>query len=198
MKHSPILEKLIDGFSRLPGIGKKSARRLAYHIIRQEKTKALDFASSIIDAKEKLNLCSNCYNLTEDEVCIICSDEKRGKSEILVVENFNDLYLFESLHIFRGSYHVLGGLLNPLDGIGPSQIKLNELFERVKENQIDEIIIGLGQSVESDTTAMYINNALKNTKVKISRLARGIPVGGEIEYTDEVTLKQALENRKQV
>ena len=196
MKHSEILENLISQFAKLPGIGKKSARRLAYHVIRQNRDKVLNLSDAIVEAKEKLHLCRECYNLTEDEICPICKDQNRDRKKILVVENFHDLYLFENLSIFDGLYHVLGGVLNPLDGIGPDSLKLEELFERIKDDNTQEIIIGLSSSIEGDTTALYIGNRLQGEDVIVSKLASGIPVGGEIEYTDEITLRQALENRK--
>jgi len=196
MKHSEILENLIGQFAKLPGIGKKSARRLAYHVIMHNKDRVFNLSDAIVEAKEKLHLCRECYNLTEDEICPICKDQNRDRRKILVVENFHDLYLFENLNIFNGLYHVLGGVLNPLDGIGPDSLKLEELFERIKDGDIQEIIIGLSSSIEGDTTALYISNCLQGEDVLVSKLASGIPVGGEIEYTDEITLRQALENRK--
>ena len=191
-----ILENLINNISKLPGIGKKSARRIAYYLINTSEQNAISTADSIIEAREKLGLCKECFNLSEDSICSICADNSRNKETILVIENFHDLYLFERLNIHKGLYHVLGGLLNPLDGIGPSSIKLDELFTRINENDISELIIGLNHSIEGDSTSLYISNKLADINIKISRLASGIPVGGEIEYTDEITLKQAFENRK--
>ncbi|MFO7810153.1 MAG: recombination mediator RecR [Candidatus Delongbacteria bacterium] len=193
---SEILEQLINCFSKLPGVGKKSARRMAYYIINSEERITDEFIESLRDAKEKLGLCKICYNLTELEICPVCSDKNRKNESICVVESFNDLYLFEKSGIHKGTYHVLGGLISPLDGIGPSSIHLPQLIDRIKDQNISEVIIALNQSVEGDTTALYIAEKLKNEKVKISRLATGIPVGGEIEYTDEITLKQAFNDRK--
>lgn len=193
---SEILENLINNISKLPGIGKKSARRIAYYLINTKEQNAISTANSIIEAREKLGLCKECFNLTEDALCNICTDQSRNKNTILVIENFHDLYLFERLNIHKGLYHVLGGLLNPLDGVGPNSIKLDELFTRINNNNISELIVGLNHSVEGDSTSLYISNRLSGHNVKISRLASGIPVGGEIEYTDEITLKQAFENRK--
>ena len=197
-QHSIVLENLINQFARLPGVGKKSARRLAYHIIRIDKEKAHNFSNAILDAKDKLNFCQRCYNLTENDLCNICTQSKRDEKKILVVENYHDLYLFENLHIYNGLYHVLGGVLNPLEGIGPNSLKLEELFTRINNEEISEIIIGLNHSIEGDSTSLYINNHLKEIDIIITRLARGIPVGGEIEYTDEITLKQSFENRKEL
>jgi recombination protein RecR len=195
---SEILENLVTSFARLPGIGKKSARRLAYYIINSDEKVASDFATALTDAKKKLGLCRICYNLTEHETCDICRDPKRNSGIICIVENFSDLYLFERTGMHKGAYHVIGGLINPLEGINPSSLKLPQLFERVENQKPDEIIIGLNRSVEGDTTALYIAEKLKGTGVKMSRLATGIPVGGEIEYTDEITLKQAFRDRKDI
>jgi recombination protein RecR len=192
---SEILENLITSFAKLPGVGRKSARRLAYHIINSDEKTAKDFANSLLDAKKKLGLCKSCFNLTEHELCDICRDGRRDVSIICVVESFSDLYLFEKLSIHKGTYHVLGGLISPLDGINPSSLKLTQLFERIDKYHISEVIIGLNHSVEGDTTALYIADKLKNKSIKISRLATGIPIGGEIEYTDEITLRQAFRDR---
>lgn len=195
-RSSEILDNLISSFAKLPGVGKKSARRMAYYIINSDYRVADEFSRAVLDAKNKLGLCRICFNLTESEICHICRDTGRNTETVCVVENFSDLYLFENSRIHNGSYHVLGGLISPLDGINPSSLKLPEFFDRVEKENITEIIIGLNQSVEGDTTALYIAEMLKNTKIKISRLATGIPVGGEIEYTDETTLKQAFRDRK--
>jgi len=192
---SEILENLINSFAKLPGIGRKTARRLAYFIINSDSGTAGDFARSVLEAKNKLGLCSICYNLTEHDICEICRDSRRNNGIICVVENFSDLYLFERLSIHKGSYHVLGGLISPLDGINPSSLKLSQLFDRIDNGSVSEVIIGLNHSVEGDTTALYIADRLKNKNIKISRLATGIPIGGEIEYTDEITLKQAFRDR---
>ncbi|MCK4981252.1 MAG: recombination protein RecR [Candidatus Delongbacteria bacterium] len=196
VNQTEILENLINSISKLPGIGKKSARRIAYYLINTDKHNALATANSIIEARDKLGLCKKCFNLTESTICNICADNTRDNKVILVIESFHDLYLFERLNIHHGTYHVLGGLLNPLDGIGPGSLKLDELFDHIKNDDVSEIIIGLNHSIEGDSTSLYISNQLEGSNVKISRLASGIPVGGEIEYTDEITLKQAFENRK--
>ena len=198
MHHPEALERLIGELAKLPGVGKKSGRRLAYHLIRQDKERILDLANALIGAKEELSFCPVCFNLTQTRLCMVCSDITRDPSRILVVENFNDLLLFEGLNSYDGLYHVLGGVLNPLEGYGPDKLKLTELFLRAKEPAVKEIIIGLGQSLESDTTALYLVSQLKDCRVKVTRLARGIPMGGEIEYTDQITLRQALENRKEL
>lgn len=194
--HSDILENLVNSFARLPGIGKKSARRLAYYIINSDLITASDLAGSILDAKKKLGLCRQCFNLTENEICSICADEKRDENSICVVENFSDLHFFEKLRVHSGKYHVLGGLVNPLEGITPASLKLSELFDRIAKRSITELVIGLNSSIEGDTTALYIADRLKSDNIRITRLATGIPIGGEIEYTDEITLRQAFRDRK--
>jgi recombination protein RecR len=193
-----ILENLINSFAKLPGIGKKTARRLAYYMINSERKTADNFISALSEAKSRLRLCPVCYNLTGDEICSVCADEKRNGDVVCVVESFSDLYLFEKLGVHKGTYHVLGGLISPLDGINPSSLKLSELFLRIDRDEIKELIIGLNQSVEGDTTALYIAEKLKRKDIKITRLATGIPVGGEIGYTDSSTLRQAYNDRKQL
>ena len=198
MQHPETLERLIRELAKLPGVGKKSGRRLAYHLLKMDKEPVMELAAAIMAAKESLAFCPVCFNLTETRLCSVCSDIKRDPSRILVVENFNDLHLFEGLQSYDGLYHVLGGVLNPLEGIGPDKLRLEELFERAKNPAVSEVIIGLGQSLESDTTVLYICSRLRDSGKKITRLARGIPMGGEIEYTDQLTLRQALENRREV
>jgi len=194
--HSEILQNLIDSFAKLPGIGRKSARRISYYLINTDEKVSRKLAEAVTEAKNRLGLCRTCRNLTEHEICDICSDGNRDKSLICIVENFSDLYMFEKLNIHRGVYHVTGGLISPLDGIGPSSLNLNSLFERVTGDGVKEIIIGLNHSVEGDTTALYISEKLKESGVNITRLATGIPIGGEIEFTDEVTLKRAFVERR--
>ncbi len=195
-KQSEILQNLIDSFAKLPGIGKKSARRISYYLINSEMKVSEKLADAVIEAKKKLGLCMECHNLTEHKICDICGDDKRDGSSILVVENFSDLYMFEKLNIHKGLYHVIGGLISPLDGIVPSSLNLASLFLRVREKKVRELIIGLNHSVEGDTTALYISEKLKDSGINITRLATGIPIGGEIEFTDEVTLKQAFMERR--
>jgi len=194
--HSEILQNLIDSFAKLPGIGRKSARRISYYLINSDEKVSRRLTEAVTEAKSRLGLCSKCGNLTESEICDICGDGCRDNSSICVVENFSDLFMFEKLNIHRGVYHVTGGLISPLDGIGPSSLNLNSLFDRVIENGVREIIIGLNHSVEGDTTALYISDKLKDKGVSITRLATGIPIGGEIEFTDEITLKQAFVERR--
>ncbi|HXK49703.1 MAG TPA: recombination mediator RecR [Clostridiales bacterium] len=195
-KQSEILQNLIDSFAKLPGIGKKSARRISYYLINSEMKVSEKLADAVTEAKKKLGLCMECHNLTEHKVCDICSDIKRDGSSILVVENFSDLYMFEKLNVHKGLYHVTGGLISPLDGIVPSSLNLASLFLRVREKKVRELIIGLNHSVEGDTTALYISEKLRDSGINITRLATGIPIGGEIEFTDEITLKQAFMERR--
>lgn len=192
---SLILEDLINALAKLPGIGRKSSRRMAYHLISTSGTSADELANALIEARQKLGLCKKCFNLTEKEYCGICSDQNRNASSVCVVETFSDLYVFEKAGLHSGTYHVLGGLVSPLDGIGPSDLHLESFFERLKEEGVREVIIGLSRSVEGDTTALYISEKIKDTSITVSRLAAGIPSGGEIEYIDELTLKQAFRDR---
>jgi len=195
-KQSEILQNLIEAFAKLPGIGRKSARRISYYLINSDIKVSEKLADAVTEAKKKLGLCRICRNLTEHEICDICSDTARDGGSILVVENFSDLYMFEKLNVHKGLYHVIGGLISPLDGIVPSSLNLSSLFSRVRENKVRELIIGLNHSVEGDTTALYISEKLKDSGINITRLATGIPIGGEIEFTDEVTLKQAFMERR--
>ncbi|MDY0016332.1 MAG: recombination mediator RecR [Candidatus Delongbacteria bacterium] len=195
-KQSEILQNLIDSFAKLPGIGKKSARRISYYLINSDTKVSNKLAEAVTEAKKKLGLCRICHNLTENEICEICSDGMRDSSSILIVESFSDLYMFEKLNVHKGLYHVVGGLISPLDGIVPSSLNLSSLFLRVHEKKVRELIIGLNHSVEGDTTALYISEKLKDSGINITRLATGIPIGGEIEFTDEITLKQAFMERR--
>ncbi len=192
---SRILEDLINALAKLPGIGRKSSRRMAYYLISRSGTSADELAEALITARKKLGLCKKCFNLSENELCGICSDEKRNASSVCVVETFSDLYVFEKAGLHSGTYHVLGGLISPLDGIGPSDLHLEKFFERLKQDGVGEVIIGLSRSVEGDTTALYISEKIKNMAITVTRLASGIPSGGEIEYIDELTLKQAFRDR---
>jgi recombination protein RecR len=193
---SEILQNLIDSFAKLPGIGRKSARRISYYLINSDEKVSKRLSEAVTEAKNKLGLCRRCHNLTEHEICDICSDISRDHSLVCIVENFSDLYMFEKLNVHKGVYHVIGGLISPLDGIGPSSLNFRTLFENIAENNVKEIIVGLNHSVEGDTTALYISEKLKDLGIKITRLATGIPIGGEIEFTDEVTLKQAFVERR--
>ena len=185
--------KLIAELSRLPGIGKKTAYRLAFHLLKTDKIIVDRLSESLIDVKNKVRSCSSCGGITEDEVCIICIDPKRDKNQICIVEDAPDIYAFERTNIYKGIYHVLGGALSPIDGVGPDELNMDGLIDRIKPEM--EIIIATNPTVEGETTALYISKILSDFAVEITRLARGIPVGGDLEYTDEATLIRAMEGR---
>ncbi|MEC8984904.1 MAG: recombination mediator RecR [Candidatus Neomarinimicrobiota bacterium] len=188
--------RLIDRFSRFPGIGKKTAQRMAFHILKDSKKNAQSLADAIQDVKSSISGCSICGGITEDDPCIICSDPKRNKRLICVVEVPSDIFAFERTSGFNGVYHVLGGVLSPLDGIGPDDLNIDSLVDLVKPD--DEIVLALNPSIEGDTTCLYISKLLSEKNIKISRLARGLPVGSELEYTDDATLMRAMEGRTNI
>jgi len=187
------VQRLIDRFARFPGIGKKTAQRMAFQVLKSDATQAAELAESIMQVKTKIKFCTICGGITEEDPCKICTDPKRNQDMICVVEDPQDIFVFERSSSYRGVYHVLGGMLSPLDGIGPDDLNLNKLIDRVKDST--EIILATNPSVEGDTTSLYINKLFSEKNVKITRLARGIPVGSAIEYTDEATLTRALEGR---
>lgn len=186
---------LAEKFASLPGIGMKSAQRLAYHVMSMDEDAVAEFAQALIDAKKNVHSCKCCQNLTERELCPICSDDERDKSVICVVESPKDVTAFERTGEYNGVYHVLHGLLSPMDGITPDKLRVHELLARVGNGGAEEVIMATNPTVEGDATAMYIANLLKPLGVKVTRLAFGLPVGGILEYADEVTLYKALENR---
>lgn len=192
------LSKLIEQFERLPGIGKKTAQRLAFHIIRSPKSQAESFAKAIIEAKEKIRKCKNCQNLTDKEICSICENKNRDATTICVVENPHDVWAIERTREYDGLYHVLHGAISPMDGIGPDQLHIKELLARISAGKIKEIIMATNPTVEGEATAMYISRLLNPMGVTVTRLAYGIPVGGDLEYADEVTLSRALEGRNKI
>lgn len=185
--------RLIEEFSRLPGIGRKTAQRLAFHLLKSEKDTAHRLSDAMIDMKEKVQECSICCGITEDDPCFICTDNKRNDSLLCVVESAPDIYAFEKINSFSGKYHVLGGALSPLDGIGPDELNFDKLITRMKSGM--ELVIATNPSVEGETTALYLAKILGEKNIKVTRLARGLPVGGNLEYTDEATLIRALEGR---
>ncbi len=188
------ITRLIEELSKLPGIGSKSAQRLAFHIINMPKDSAKQLADSIVDAREHIRYCSQCFNLTDKELCPICADPKRDQKVIMVVETPRDLAAYEKTGKFNGVYHVLHGAISPMLGIGPNDIRLKELMLRLQKD-VDEVIIATNSSLEGETTAMYISKLIKPTGIKVTRIASGVPVGGDLEYIDEVTLLRALEGR---
>lgn len=189
------LVKLVEQFERLPGIGHKTAQRLAYHVLQMPKDKAATFAQTILDAHDKIKYCSICKNFTDDEVCSICKDEDRDHTTICVVEDPRDVFALERTHEFHAMYHVLHGTISPVRDIGPDDIYIKELLQRLHDGEVQEVIMATNPTVEGELTAMYISKLIKPLGIKVTRLAYGIPVGGDLEYADEVTLSRALEGR---
>lgn len=192
--YSGYINRLIEELSSLPGIGTKSAQRLAFHLINMPKDQVERFASTIVDAKAHVRYCKDCYTLTDQELCPICANARRDHNTIMVVENTRDLAAYEKTGKYEGVYHVLHGAISPMLGIGPNDIKLKELMKRL-QGSVEEVIIATNSSLEGETTAMYISKLIKPTGVKVTRIASGVPVGGDLEYIDEVTLLRALEGR---
>ena len=195
--YSGHMNKLIEQLSRLPGVGAKSAQRLAFHIINMPKEEVEGLASAMTDAKAHIKYCKECFTLTDDEICPICANEKRDHSTIMVVEQTRDMAAYEKTGKYEGVYHVLHGAISPMLGIGPSDIKLKELTKRL-EGDVQEVIIATNSSLEGETTAMYISRLIKPTGIKVTRIASGVPVGGDLEYIDEVTLLRALDGRTEL
>ena len=189
------IEKLIEEFSKFPGIGKKTAQRMAFFVLKQRKEEAEALAQSILDVKSKVSYCSVCFNITEHDPCSICKGEKRDRSIVCVVEEANDVAALEKTNHYKGLYHVLGGVLSPLDGVGPEDLKVKELLSRLKNRQIKEVIIATNPSTEGEATAIYLSKLIKPLGVKVTRIARGLPAGGDLEYADRTTLANALEGR---
>jgi recombination protein RecR len=192
------LKNLIESFKMLPGIGEKTAERLAFFVINEDKENTDFFANSIIQAKEKIRKCSICNGITDNEVCGICSNESRNKKVLCVVEDPKSIFLFEKIGTYSGDYHVLDGLISPLDGVDPDDIGIEKLVKRIQSSKYEEIIIAVKPSIEGETTAMYIKKIIEGLKVKVTRLASGIPLGTEIEYIDSMTLERALNDRKEI
>ncbi|MCR5801221.1 MAG: recombination mediator RecR [Lachnospiraceae bacterium] len=195
--YSGYINKLVDELAGLPGIGGKSAQRLAFHIINLPEERVARLASAMTAAKANVRYCKCCYTLTDNELCPICSDDTRDKKTIMVVENVRDLAAYEKTGKYRGVYHVLHGAISPMIGIGPSDIKIKELVERCG-GDVDEVILATNSSIEGETTAMYISKLIKPLGVKATRIASGVPVGGDLEYIDEVTLSRALDGRTEI
>ncbi|KPK75527.1 MAG: recombination protein RecR [candidate division Zixibacteria bacterium SM23_73] len=197
------LEKLIEEFSKLPGIGKKTAQRMAFYILKNKKEEAEALAQALLDVKEKVHYCSVCFNITEEDPCSICKDQKRERSIICVVEEANDVVALERTNQYKGLFHVLGGVLSPLDGIGPDDLKIKELLLRLKgpkdpasrEKQVKEVILATNPNTEGEATAIYLAKLIKSLGIKVTRIARGLPAGGDLEYADQVTLANAIEGR---
>ncbi|MDR1689004.1 MAG: recombination mediator RecR [Clostridiales bacterium] len=194
------LNRLIDEFGRLPGIGQKSAQRLAFYIINQSEDKAVSLSEAILAAKKNIKYCSVCCNITDADPCAVCGSPKRDASTVMVVEDPRDMAAYERTNEFKGTYHVLHGAISPMNGIGPNDIKIKELLNRISEGNITEVILATNPNVEGEATAMYINKLIKPVaeNVKITRIAHGVPVGGDIEYVDQVTLSRALSGRQEM
>ena len=192
------LQNLADQFARLPGIGGKTAQRLAFHILSMDEKEARGLADAIIDAKTNMKYCSVCGNLTDTDPCVICSDPSRSHETICVVETPKDVVAMERIKEFTGLYHVLHGAISPMEGIGPEDINLKQLIVRLQQEDVKEIILATNPNIEGEATAMYIARLVKPSGIKVSRIAHGIPVGGDLEYADEVTLSRALEGRQEI
>ncbi|OGL47447.1 MAG: recombination protein RecR [Candidatus Schekmanbacteria bacterium RBG_16_38_10] len=193
---SPSLERLIKALVRLPSIGQKTATRLAFYILKADRDEVQELGEAILEIKNKILRCSVCYNISESEICSICSDSGRDKSTLCIVEDSFDLLTIEDSRGHKGIYHVLEGCLSPLDGIGPEQLRINELLKRISEGSINEIIIATNFNAEGEATAMYLTRLLKPLGIKISRIAYGIPIGGDLEYADGVTISKAIDGRR--
>ena len=196
--YAPSIEKLIESFEKLPSIGHKTAQRLAFYMLDLSNDEVKEFTDSIINAKKNLKFCSKCFNISDTEPCNICSNPKRDESMICVVEDVRDVLAMERTHEFNGVYHVLHGSISPMNGVGPDDIKIKELLSRIMGGEVKEIILATNPRVEGEATSMYISKLVKPLGVKVTRIARGIPIGGDLEYTDEVTLSKALEGRSEM
>jgi len=192
------LAELISELEKLPGVGPKSAQRLAYHLLRVTDHEANSLANAIKNAKDKLRFCSQCQNISENEMCEICRDGRRDRSTICIVAEPRDIAAIERIHEYRGGYHVLHGLLNPMDGIGPEQLRVKQLLARLSGDEVHEIILATNPTIEGDATALYLAKLLKPVGIRITRLAHGMPVGGELDYADSATLLSALEYRREM
>lgn len=196
--YSPSIEKLIESFERLPSIGHKTAIRLAFHMLDMTQEETDEFIKSITEAKKKLKYCSICFNIADTDPCPICSNPKRDQSTICVVEDVRDIMAMERTHEYKGVYHVLHGTISPMNGIGPDEIKIKELLNRIRDNDIKEVIIATNPRVEGEATSIYLSKLIKAFNIKVTRIAHGIPVGGDLEYTDEITLMKAMEGRREI
>lgn len=198
MNHITPITRLVEQFRRLPGVGPKSATRLAYHILKIDRDKAQALAQAILDAKDRVGFCSVCFNLTDANPCKMCQSEARDRTVICVVEEPPDVAALERTREYRGLYHVLHGALSPLEGVGPDDLKVKELLTRISRGSVNEVIMATNPNVEGEATALYIARLLKPLGVKVTKIARGLPVGGDLEYADEVTLSEAFENRREI
>lgn len=196
--YTPALQKLIDELGKLPGVGPKSAQRIAFHLIKLPEQDALSLATAIEQAKQKVRFCETCFNMSDETICEICSDSQRDSSLICVVEEPRDIVALERTREFKGLYHVLQGAINPIDGVGPEQLKIRELLERLKGDTVLEVILCTNPNIEGEATAMYLAKLIEPLGIQTSRIASGLPVGGDLEYADELTLGRALEGRRNI
>lgn len=196
--YSKSIANLIEEFERFPSIGHKTAVRMAFHVLNMSKEEAQKFSETIISAKENLKFCRHCYNISDNDPCNICQDVKRDKSIICVVEDVKDIIAMERTHEYKGLYHVLQGVISPMNGVGPNDIKIKELLERLKNDTVKEVILATNPNIEGEATAMYISKLLNPLGITVTRIAHGIPIGADIEYIDEVTLCKALEGRRKL
>lgn len=193
--NSSLLENAVNELSKLPGIGRKTALRLALHLLRRDENEAVALGESVIKMRKNICYCSRCHNISESEICPICSDKRRKSSVVCVVENVKDVITIESTHQHQGLYHVLGGVISPLDGISPADLEIQSLIDRVAEEHIEEVILALSPTIEGDTTNFYIYRKLADLPVRVTMLARGLSIGNELEFTDELTLEKSIQNR---
>ena len=187
------LNNLIDEFSRFPGIGKKTAQRMAFYVLNSSNNLSNDLSQAILSLKSKIRFCEKCFGISEENLCLVCSNPRRDNTSICVVEHPADIYTFEKTNVFKGLYHVLGGVLSPLDGVGPDDLNINSLIERVNAN--DEILVATNATIEGEATCLYLANLLDSKSVKVTRLARGLPIGGDLEFVDDATIMRAIEDR---
>jgi recombination protein RecR len=196
--YAPPVQELIDELGRLPGIGPKSAQRIAFHLLKAEKVDALRLARAITEAKDRVSFCERCFNIAEGALCDLCADERRDPTVLCVVEEPRDIVAVEKTQEFNGRYHVLQGAISPIEGIGPEQLRVRELLARIERESVAEVILCTNPNLEGEATAMYLSRLLKDLQVKVTRIASGLPVGGDLEYADELTLGRALEGRREV
>ncbi len=192
------IAKLIESFSRLPGVGTKTATRLAFHVLRMKEEDVLQFAKALVSVKRNLLYCSICCNITDKDPCYICSDRQRDQSVICIVQEARDLVAMERTREYRGQYHVLQGAISPMDGVGPDDIRIADLLKRLANDEVQELILATNSNIEGEATSMYISRLVKPFQLKVTRIAHGLPVGGDLEYADEVTLSRALEGRREI
>ena len=196
--YTPAVQNLIDELGKLPGVGPKSAQRIAFHLVKLSEQDALRLAHAISEAKEKVRFCETCFNMSDDQFCEICVDQRRDHSLICVVEEPRDIVAVEKTHEYRGYYHVLQGAINPIDGIGPDQLRIRELLQRLQEGDVEEVILCTNPNIEGEATAMYLAKLIEPLGIPVTRIASGLPVGGDLEYADELTLGRAIEGRREI